>query len=1288
MCERGTFSETVGRTACVECSEGRFQPSEGRSDCPSCVTGQYQVFSGQTKCLPCVANSKNVKVNDELSFNYVCECEKDFFLFVDPPTQDEINAQLLKTLLSEESDESPKDVAGSETNATTLPLRSTTNDWASILETRLLSVSDIRTLYLEAIAVTGGENFHCIPCVTGADCSEEGTEFIMQPVVNAVEQDLAGSLEGSTSAVPTTTTTINSTTQGLETTSRLPSASVRRTARRLSAFQESSFVEDTEFSWLKSAEGYWQNPTYFFDRHGLSIKQLETTDVNESDSTPGVQDFKFENCFSVACSSGEWDGCIGNNSGIMCRQCADTDESACTDRPGSTCNVSTLFKITFNTSFTKSNGSLCEPCSTISGGSTTLIAVLSVVGVLFLVGAVVAFFLRRLWWKKLKTRLKTSRGSTHIRDARGSVASKFLMLLNFFQIQSMFMNPETFESEPEELSLDFSWMDWANLDIERSLACLYRGEFGVTFSLFAAMPLMLGVAFLFFFYSTKLCCYRKSKDSYSSPSVWRYVSAHLIRFSIVILYVLYAQVSRIVLQAFHCKSFDAEAAYYGEGVEVKRLYAADFRIMCDFPSDSGLTDGTNGRYRILFILGIIFSILYPAGIPMGLVALLFKNRHQLDDTCDPRCAVCNSESSSSDFEPVFHEKHMRHETVRDEEEFVKLGYHMPRKAFDTFSFIKFSSLVASYKPSFWYFEIVIMMHKLFLCVVVVFLNPGSPEQLVIAIVEIVIVTGVVVIASPHNSRAETVMYAVIQLALFSTLLKLLMQKAEFEGDIYDWGAITGVIVYGPVVGTVLVVLYPVVQFSVEKLKACVKERERKRREALQVLGEESEKQLTAAQRKKLRRRHMKEIQRERSRQRKKRRASVAKAGKFYKEDGVELVQLKSTDVKGHKRRQRDRHNSKVTEGTVVGEANVNKEDVANNRARKAMEYVEKLTQSSNEETADSTRETQAKSKLNSNSTRESPLSQQRLRRALGFLKIQDTLGGEDASTSGESDSSGGSPRSDRRPRDPSSRKPRQQNPANRNLSIRDALSFLQPQLAADLDINNTQSKPSPKTKDKTAMAVTSTLTQGSPRSRAVNMSMQDALSYLDERTASALKTPSIDAEVDAARPAQKHAITGAQSRKQRPTSNKSSRIGPRRQTQYKLGLDQQTLSILNMAPQRAPEISTTSSLDLPTTERKAHQKTTGAIVNKRSEKISTTVGYEEKRLSNSIKQSSPHVSKPKDRRKFRSQVNLSLVLDPATANELREQQANAPEHGTDPTSRTSRARIAPTTSKVRRGRRF
>jgi hypothetical protein len=91
-------------------------------------------------------------------------------------------------------------------------------------------------------------------------------------------------------------------------------------------------------------------------------------------------------------------------------------------------------------------------------------------------------------------------------------------------------------------------MDWANLDIERSLKCVYRGEFGITFALFAAMPLILAVLFFLLYYGSRICCYRKSQDSFEKPSCWRYVAAHLIRFAIVVIYVLYAQVSRIVLQ--------------------------------------------------------------------------------------------------------------------------------------------------------------------------------------------------------------------------------------------------------------------------------------------------------------------------------------------------------------------------------------------------------------------------------------------------------------------------------------------------------------------------------------------------------------------------------------------------------------------------------------------------------------------------------------------------------------------------------------------------------------------
>jgi hypothetical protein len=56
-----------------------------------------------------------------------------------------------------------------------------------------------------------------------------------------------------------------------------------------------------------------------------------------------------------------------------------------------------------------------------------------------------------------------------------------------------------------------------------------------------------------------------------------------------------------------------------------------------------------------------------------------------------------------------------------------------------------------------------MLHKLFLTTIVVFLDPGSPEQLLIAIIEIVIICGVVGIASPHCSKAETIMCVCVHL---------------------------------------------------------------------------------------------------------------------------------------------------------------------------------------------------------------------------------------------------------------------------------------------------------------------------------------------------------------------------------------------------------------------------------------------------------------------------------------------------------------------------------------------
>jgi hypothetical protein len=72
------------------------------------------------------------------------------------------------------------------------------------------------------------------------------------------------------------------------------------------------------------------------------------------------------------------------------------------------------------------------------------------------------------------------------------------------------------------------------------------------------------------------------------------------------------------------------------------------------------------------------------------------------------------------------------------------------------------------------------------------------------------------------------------------------------------------------------------------------------------MGKDPDALLTKAAKKKGKRRKMQEIQRKRDQLRKKRRASVATAGKFYAEDGVELVALKTTSLADNQRLQRKR----------------------------------------------------------------------------------------------------------------------------------------------------------------------------------------------------------------------------------------------------------------------------------------------------------------------------------------------------------------------------------------------
>lgn len=81
---------------------------------------------------------------------------------------------------------------------------------------------------------------------------------------------------------------------------------------------------------------------------------------------------------------------------------------------------------------------MCTDCLYEEEGKLTLLEMFYYVGIpvlLFFVGVgIAAYVFRRKWLHKVQQRLMTSRGGTKVRDPNGSILSKILMLVNFFQV--------------------------------------------------------------------------------------------------------------------------------------------------------------------------------------------------------------------------------------------------------------------------------------------------------------------------------------------------------------------------------------------------------------------------------------------------------------------------------------------------------------------------------------------------------------------------------------------------------------------------------------------------------------------------------------------------------------------------------------------------------------------------------------------------------------------------------------------------------------------------------------
>ena len=188
---------------------------------------------------------------------------------------------------------------------------------------------------------------------------------------------------------------------------------------------------------------------------------------------------------------------------------------------------------------------------------------------------------------------------------------------------------------------------------------------------------------------------------------------------------------------------------------VTRLAANGYQMTCWEGSHVMLTAG-----------GVFYTLLYPLGIPILFFLMLYRNRDKLDET-------------SENFKP---------------------------------SVLKaYSFLVKDYKADRWYFECLVMLHKLLLTVMVAFLPSGSPQQMMLALLETLIFFGAFSLLSPYNALRDTVLFALTQFAIFCQLLEGLLTKLD-TSPLNNWIVVIKVL---PFIAMMVVLCYAFIIISID-----------------------------------------------------------------------------------------------------------------------------------------------------------------------------------------------------------------------------------------------------------------------------------------------------------------------------------------------------------------------------------------------------------------------------------------------------------------------------------------
>jgi len=93
---------------------------------------------------------------------------------------------------------------------------------------------------------------------------------------------------------------------------------------------------------------------------------------------------------------------------------------------------------------------------------------------------------------------------------------------------------------------------------------------------------------------------------------------------------------------------------------------------------------------------------------------------------------------------------------------------------------KYGPMFVAYEPQFWYWEVIELYRKLFLCAVLQFIRPGSPSQILVAILTTVFYQSAVAFCAPYVSDMDDLLSMVAQMQIFCVALAGLLLKVNIS----------------------------------------------------------------------------------------------------------------------------------------------------------------------------------------------------------------------------------------------------------------------------------------------------------------------------------------------------------------------------------------------------------------------------------------------------------------------------------------------------------------------------